>query len=356
MAPGGRIGASRMSCVALHSPRPDPSGPASQQAGSRLLRAVNEAAVASDAAADPPVRSEANSDGRHGVLCEGIASWLEPISGRLAVRWPGQSRTSERIRAMGCELVEELASAVGSWNRLTPLAVAGWYLRSRAKDGSYRPATLDTARYKQGIARAVFEEAAALGVAVDPDTAAGDRIARPRPKRVRPLTDPETDRLREIADSAAPESKQLPVVALVSAGGSATDIAPVSVEDIDLDAATVTFCGAAARVGRLDEWSVQTLARHLGHDTAIEPGVPVCIRTRTTPEREVESVSRHLRRVLRAAGLYELEGVSADSIRLHAAQRVLDTDGIVAAARFLGWRSLDRTAEALDHQWRRRGD
>ena len=257
------------------------------------------------------------------------------------------------MRAMGCELVEELASAVGSWDRLTPLSVAGWCLGSRSNDGSCRPATLDTARYRQGIARAVFEEAAALGAAVDPDTAVGDRIPRPQPKRVRPLTDSEIDRLREIADSAAPGSKQVPVVAVAYAGGSATDIARVSVRDIDLDAATVIFSGAAARGGPLDEWSVRALRRHLRHNAAIGPGVPVCVRTRTTLEREVESVSWHLRRVLRAAGLYELEGVSADSIRLHAARKVLDTDGVAAAARFLGWRSLDRTAETLGHHWRR---
>ena len=141
--------------------------------------------------------------------------------------------------------------------------------------------------------------------------------------------------------------------ALATAGGTATDIAQVRAKDINLDEATVAFVGAAARTGPLDEWSVRALRRHLRHNAAIGPGVPVCIRTRTTLEREVESVSWHLRRVLRAAGLYELEGVSADSIRLHAARKVLDTDGVAAAARLLGWRSLDRTAETLGHHWRR---
>ena len=339
--------------MATHSPNPDPSAPTSRVRKSRSVHAVEGTAGASDAADDTPVRSEANNSTPHDGLSDDIATWLAPLSQRLAVRWPGQSRTSERMRAMGGELIEELASAVGSCDRLTPQSVAGWYLRSRTNDGSSRPATLDTARYKQGIARAVFEEAAALGAAVDPHTAAGDRIARRRSKQIRSLTDPETDRLREIVDLTAPQSKQLPVVALASAGGSATDIAPVSVDDIDLDAATVTFSGAAARVGRLDEWSLKTLRRHLGHDTVIEPGVAVCIGTRATPEREIESVSWHLRRALSAAGLYEREGVAADSIRLHAAQRVLHTHGIVAAARFLGWRSLDRTAETLGHDWRR---
>ena len=59
-----------------------------------------------------------------------------------------------------------------------------------------------------------------------------------------------------------------------------------------------------------------------------------------------------LRRVLRAVGLYELEGVTACSIRLGSARRVLHGDGIAAAATFLGWTSLDRTADALRHNWR----
>ena len=346
--------------MAARIPSPDPTDTAGQEPGIRLSIAVDEAAAAdatgaSDAAADRALRNQADHSTPHSGLGDDIATWLEPVSERLAVRWPGQSRTSKRMRATGCELVDVLAAAVGSCGLVTPLVVAGWCLRSRANDGSYRPATLDTARARQGIARAVFEEAAALGAAVDPDTAVGDRIPRRRSKRVRLLTDSEIDRLREIVDIAPPRSKQPPVVALASAGGSATDIAAVTAAGIDLDAATVTFSGTSARIGPLDEWSVETLARHLGHNAAIRPGVPVCIRTRTTPEREVESVSRHLRRVLRAAGLYGLEGVSADSIRLHAARRVLDTSGVAAAARFLGWKSLDRTAEALGHQWRHHG-
>ena len=344
--------------MATRTPNPDPSGPAGRAAGSRLLHAVDEAAVdetavASDAAADTSVHSEANSESPHHGPGEDIASSLELVSERLAVRWPRQSRTAERMRAMGCELVEELASAVGSWDRLTPLSVAGWCLGSRANDGSCRPATLDTARYRQGIARAVFEEAAALGAAVDPDTAVGDRISRPQPKRVRPLTDSETDRVRSLVDNAPSGSRQLVVVALAIAGGTATDIAQVRAKDINLDEATVAFVGAAARTGPLDGWAMGVLHRHLRDNDTAADDTPICVKTRSTPEREVESVSSHLRRVLRAAGLYGLEGICTDSIRLNAARRVLDTDGIVAAARFLGWRSLDRTADALNHNWRR---
>lgn len=342
-----------MLCMEPASPSPDPSSPATTEAASRLLGAVEDIPVASDSSGDTSAHSKASCDGPRSGLGEDIATWLEPLSHRLAVRWPKQGRTSERMRAMGCELVEELAKEVATSDRVTPLAITGWCLRSRTNDGSYRPATTDTARYKQRIARAVLEEAAALGAAVDPDTALRYRIASPQPKPTRPLTDPETARVRNIVDNAPKGSRQAPVVALATVGGAATDIAAVRAQDINLHQATVVFRGSPARTGRLDEWAHAVLGRYLGDNDAAGDDALLCISKRSTPEREVESVSAHLRRVLRAAGLYELEGVTADSIRLNSARKVLDTDGIVAAARFLGWKSLDRTAQTLSHDWGR---
>lgn len=339
--------------MAPRRPSHDRSGVDTPKARARLSRPVEDAATAPKASHNPSPHTEAHSDGsRHG-LGEDIATWLEPVSQRLAVRWPGQGRTSERNRTMGCALIKELASEVGSSDRLTPLAVTGWCLRSRANDGSFRPATARTARYKQQIARAVFEEAAALGAAVDPHTAVGDLIARPQPKPIRPLTDSEFDRVRSLVNHAPSRSRQAPVVALATTGGTATDIARVRARDIDLDQAAVVFAGNPPRAGRLNDWAQAMLQRYLRDNHAAADDAPLCISTRSTPEREVEAVSAHLRRVLRAADLYGLEGVTADSIRLHAARKVLDSEGIIAAARFLGWKSLDRAAETLGHHWRR---
>ena len=165
-------------------------------------------------------------------------------------------------------------------------------------------------------------------------------------------TDAEADRVRKWADHAPQGSRQPLAVALAFASGTATEIARVRIGDIDLDKATVAFAGGAARVGPLADWAAQAVRRYVGDNSPVAVGVPLCVSARTTPEREVESVSGLLRRVLRAAGLYELEGVTASSIRLSSARRVLHADGIVAAAKFLGWTSLDRTADALRHNWR----
>lgn len=271
----------------------------------------------------------------------------------LARRWPGDSRTSRRMLQTAAGLLEELAaSGAQSWEDVTAPTVARWCWRSRTSDGSYRRATPATARHRQSIARAVFEEAARLGAAVDPDAAAGDSIARPAKRAVRALTDAEVDRVRKWADRAPRGSRQPLAAALASAGGTATEIARVCVGDIDLDEATVVFAGAATRIAQLDDWAVEAVRRYVRDNAPVEDGVPLCVSVRSTSEREVESVSGYLRRLLRTAGLYGVEGVAVDSIRLTAARRVFHDDGIVAAAKFLGWSSLDRTAAALGHNWR----
>lgn len=275
------------------------------------------------------------------------------VLGALARRWPGGSRTSRRMLQTASEMLDELAaSGAASWEDVTAPMVARWCWRSRTSGGSYRRATPATARHRQSIARAVFEEAARLGAAVDPDAAAGESIARPAKRAVRALTDAEANRVRKWADRAPRGSRQPLVAALAFVGGTATEIARVRSSDINLDEATVAFPGAAARVAELDDWEVQTIRRYARDKCPVAAGALLCVLARTTPEREVESVSGHLRRLLGTAGLYGVEGVAVDSIRLTAARRVLHDDGIVAAARFLGWASLDRTAGALGHNWR----
>ena len=270
----------------------------------------------------------------------------------LALRWPGDSRTSRRMLEKASELLEELVAAgARSWEDVTARTVTRWCWRSRTSTGSYRRATPSTARHRQSIARAVFAEAARLGASVDPDAAAGESIARPASKAVRALTDAEAGRVRKWADRAPRGSRQPLVAALAFAGGTATEIARVRVGDIDLDDATVAFTGAAARVGNLDNWGVRAVRRYLRDNSPVSAGVPLCVSVPTTPEREVESVSSHLRRMLCTAGLYAVEEISSDSVRLTTARRILHDDGIAAAARFLGWASLDRTAGALDHNW-----
>ena len=77
----------------------------------------------------------------------------------------------------------------------------------------------------------------------------------------------------------------------------------------------------------------------------------VCVSARTSSSRAAHAVTVRLGQVLRDAGIAGRPGVTARSIRLTTANRILQTDGIEAAARFLGSPSLDSTADALGYQW-----
>lgn len=275
------------------------------------------------------------------------------LSESLAARWPGAGRTSQQMRARGQEFVETLIdSGARRWPEVTRPAVVAWLWESHPGGGPGRRAAQRTARWRQDIARAVLEEAAALGAAVDPASLVGERIERPAPKRIKPLSDSQAARLRENCGADAAEVEQEVAVVLAFRGGTASEIAGVRASHVDLTAATVAFGGSAARVCGLDGWSQATLRRHLGDRARWTDDALLCARADVGHEQAVESVSRLLRQALRDAGLYGRDGVAVDSIRLSSARSALGREGIEAAAAMLGWKSLDRTADALGYDWR----
>lgn len=218
-------------------------------------------------------------------------------------------------------------------------------------DGSARGPARNFARDRQWVARAAFKVAAQLGAQLDPNVAAGARIKRGDPDvPARPLTDQELDRLCAHVDAGTAASRRPLLVALYSAGGSAPEVAAVRALDVDLDAGTVTFLGERARVCALDEWSARAIARYLrANPTA--PDERLCVKADTPRDAAVDSVSIRMWKILKEAGFSSRSGISPRSIRLAAARQVLERDGIVAAAQFLGSPSLDNTAHALGHDW-----
>ena len=169
------------------------------------------------------------------------------------------------------------------------------------------------------------------------------------------MTPEEARRVKEHADAGLLGSRRSLLVVFSFAGGTATEVAGVRMGDVNLDEATVAFRGTYPRVNPLDEWGVSRVARFVRNRAPIPADHPICVTGRVRPERAAHSVTVRLRDVLRDAGLSDREGVSARSIRLTTARGLLETDGIEAAARFLGSPSLDNTAAALGHKWRNDG-
>jgi hypothetical protein len=282
------------------------------------------------------------------------AGWEQAVLARLAATGRFKQRTYNKIAShTSWSLGYFERRGVKRWPQVESDICLEWcWAGTIGPDGQPVEPSVSTARNRQWTLRLIFEMAAALGAEIDPHTAAGDAIKRTPPRRrPRPLTDDEDRTACAYADSGAVPSKRSLMVALSRAGGSAATVAAVCFGDIDLDAATVTFT-EPARVCVLDEWSTQTIARYLRANPDVSADVPVCVKAGTSAERAVESVNTQLWKVLQEAGFGHRSEITGRSLRLTAARRAFERDGIEAAARVIGSPSLDRTAEALGYDWR----
>ena len=163
------------------------------------------------------------------------------------------------------------------------------------------------------------------------------------------LTDHEVQRVCNASVSKRKTSQRQMLVALSLASATAVDVASVRAKDVNLDNKTVRFRGPSARVCALDEWSYQAIGTYLRANHT-EPDELLCVKAGMPQRRAARAVTNRLCAILRDAGLGG-DGASPRSIRLTAARKVLESDDIVAAAKFLGSPSLNRTAAALDHAW-----
>ena len=287
-----------------------------------------------------------------------LARWQPTVIEALRVRYGANERTAAKVVVEVVRLFAYLAArGAVSWGDVTIQLVTDWCWAARLdRSGRHRRAAQSTARNRQWAAAAAFKAAEELGAPIDPKALAGERIPRPsRSVSARPLTFAEADAVRVHADAGLVASRRSVMVALSFAGGTAAEVAAVRLCDIDTAVAMAWFCGEAARWGPLDSWSAATLDRFLANNPPLRPDERLCVTDRLNAARAAHSVTVQLGQVLQTAGIAGRPGVTARSIRLTTARRILDTDGIEAAARFLGSVSLDAAADALGHLWRQRG-
>ena len=143
------------------------------------------------------------------------------------------------------------------------------------------------------------------------------------------------------------------------AGAKPEESARVRAKDIDLESGTVTFGGwesstrpVEARTNPLDDWSIGVIRRFMSECSPVKADDLLCVRPTTPPHKAAGSVRHTLSQALRQAGLSRHPGITASSLRLGAGLQVLNSDGIEAATRFLGYQSLDTTAQVLCYDWR----
>ena len=280
--------------------------------------------------------------------------WLPAVVDALRARFAPNPGTAEKLVAEIQRMFRYLAEVgVVDWLDATPDHVLAWCWAARRRgSGRHRRTKQATARNRQWAALVAFEEAAKLGAPVDPKWLIGERIPRPTSAvAARPLDDDEDRCARNHADAGLVATRRSVMLALSYAGATASEAAAVRMGDIDLDAGSVEFSGAAARLGPLDEWGVEILWRFVRNNPPLAAGDLVCVTDSSSASRAAHAVTVRLGHVLRDADLSGRAGVTARSFRLTTARRILDSDGIEAAARFLGSPSLDSTATALGYRW-----
>ncbi len=284
-----------------------------------------------------------------------MEEWRDLVQAALRERYGGNERTAEKIAAEATRLFRYLgARGAASWPEVTEQLVAEWCWAPRPdRWGRLQDPAQTTARNRQWAALAVFEEAKGLGAPIDPEELVGERIKR-RGAGIptRPLTDEEATSVEVHADRGLPGSRRCLLVAFSFAGGTATEVAGVRMGDVDLQAGMVAFDGPSARTNPLGGWAAEAVDCFVRTHRPIPPEQLLCVSGRTDEFQAAHSVTVRLGEVLADAGIAGRAGVTARSIRLTTAVRVLQESCIEAAARFLGSRSLDAAADALGHDWR----
>ena len=282
-----------------------------------------------------------------------LRHWKPLVMDALRVKHSGNEMTVAKLQAEAARLFAYWnAVGIDTVGDLVGEVTVEWCWKPRynkqTKLGEVSPAT---ARNRQWAAQEVLNMFVRLGADINPAELIGERVARPRVYvSTRPLTDEEDRLVRRRAESNLARSRIGMLVGLSYCGGTATELAALRRCDIDVAERTVSFGGVSGRVNPLDGWTVEMTRRFFANCT-VGVGELLCVSESTGVVRGAQSVTVRLGKVLREAGLAGRPGVSARSIRLTTGRRVLDVDGIEAAARFLGSSSLDSTAAALGHRW-----
>ena len=243
-------------------------------------------------------------------------------------------------------------SGARRWADVTAEMTRGWCSAAAHHRGRWAAPAPSTVRNRQWALTVVCDALEAAGADIDPALRPGREPRPPAPRRSRLLTPDERKRVRAYADRGLVGSRRSAMIALAEAGASPAEIALARVRDVDLAAGTVRLNPDRPRVNPLTGWGSEAIGRVLAVN-GIDPaaGTRLCVTDTVGPRQGAQSVATRLCDVIRDAGLAEAEAVTAGSIRLTSAAEVLARDGIEAAARFLGAKSLDAAAAALGHDW-----
>jgi integrase/recombinase XerC len=176
------------------------------------------------------------------------------------------------------------------------------------------------------------------------------RIPRTPPCFVRPLFNAEMTECMRVVFGRGENTSTAAVFALCRAGGVGSEIAKLTVGDLNLGNGEVLFPGSkntVARIVVLDQWGLDMVTRHLESHAYARKSYSGSTFGASTMANMVPT------RALKEAGYWNpADGIKVGSVRLWAgAQEYERTGRIEDAARLLGLPSLDRTAQLLGLDW-----
>jgi len=271
------------------------------------------------------------------IVCAHFAAqYLKPATERKYRQ--NAQRFARHLEAYGIEFIDEVTEQV----------VLDFLWSGRWRHGSIIDVSSTTASTCRSMTIAFFNVLISLGVweHVPP---VGPAIQRDCTDGSVPLTPAQLLRVEQAVSGSLFTGRASFLVALSQAGGDAGEVAATTWGDINLDDGTVTFNLDSPRTNPLTPWGIEVLSA--ASRKGFEPRHRLCVHNTTSIRSGAQSVTVGLSNLLRDAGLGRVPGVTARSIRLGVAQQVLYTNGLEAAARFLGSRSLDGTAASLRYEW-----
>ncbi len=275
-----------------------------------------------------------------------IECWIPAIIEAVRARYIANVSTAEKASQEAARLLKYLASVALIWDCVVSETVANWCGTARPDSkGAYRQVAPNTASNRAWVARSVLEAAQALGAGIDAASLLGEMPKREASESaMRPLTENESRLVRGSAKGGMITTDLPLLVALSSAGATASEIATVTAADIDPVRGFVRLPGAKgirARINPLDDWGQREARFQLRNRSNVAATLPLCVTAGLPLERAKHSVTVRLRKVLEAAGISHRPGVVPRSIRHTTAHRIAHAHGIIAATAFLGVDSVD---------------
>jgi integrase/recombinase XerC len=233
--------------------------------------------------------------------------------------------------------------------------IAEGFVRARSKKGA--PPAVATMHFRRSAVKLEFLEGRQRGL-VDHDPTL-DLVLPPRSSlRARPLTDDEIELCHSFSVRTLTETRQPAAWALAEATARSAELARVRLQDLDLGSSLVWIAGSAKtdpRWGVLTKWGRDQVGHRLRALGDVDPATPLVCTTAKDGVSATSSASSAIATTLRRAGLGGEPDVRPTSVAAWAGARALARGvPIQEVAVMIGVRSLDRAAELIGLDWRRR--